>query len=221
MSLHDSSAHIKGKLNEFILEQIGSVEFNPDTLYKTIVEECRTRSKYTGTISSFADLIQKKSITRSQVEGWLDLVRTRQALPEWSTISQQLSVAEKSYKQIDCVINETGSDLPRALLAYYYAFVNTMRASSASVLCPLIVDSPVQQDQDPANATRMIQFALEHVPDDMQLILGSVSLHGAVYDGYSIEIEGKRSLLQSDAYDEVSGIMKPYYDALIRPQANS
>jgi hypothetical protein len=221
LSLHDSSAHIKGKLNEFILEQIGSVEFNPDTLYKTIVEECRTRSKYTGTISSFADLIQKKSITRSQVEGWLDLVRTRQALPEWSTISQQLSVAEKSYKQIDCVINETGSDLPRALLAYYYAFVNTMRASSASVLCPLIVDSPVQQDQDPANATRMIQFALEHVPDDMQLILGSVSLHGAVYDGYSIEIEGKRSLLQSDAYDEVSGIMKPYYDALIRPQANS
>lgn len=92
LSLHDSSAHIKGKLNEFILQQIGSVEFNPDTLYKTIVEECRTRSKYTGTISSFADLIQKKSITRSQVEGWLDLVRRRQTLPEWSTISQQLSV---------------------------------------------------------------------------------------------------------------------------------
>jgi hypothetical protein len=92
LSLHDSSAHIKGKLNEFILEEIGSVEFNPDTLYKTIVEECRTRSKYTGTISSFSDPIQKKSITRSQVEGWLDLVRTRQALPDWSTISQQLTV---------------------------------------------------------------------------------------------------------------------------------
>lgn len=129
-------------------------------------------------------------------------------------------LAEKSYKQIDCVINETGSDLPRALLAYYYAFVNTMRASSASVLCPLILDSPVQQDQDPANAMRMIQFALEHVPDDMQLILGSVSLHGAAYDGYSIEIEGKRSLLEADAYDEVTSIMKPYYDALIRPQAS-
>lgn len=92
LSLHDSSAHIKGKLDEFILQQIGSVEFNPDTLYKTVVEECRTRSKYTGTISSFSDLIQKKSITRSQVEGWLDLVRTQQALPDWSTISQQLSV---------------------------------------------------------------------------------------------------------------------------------
>jgi hypothetical protein len=128
-------------------------------------------------------------------------------------------LTERSYRQIDCVINETGSDLPRALLAYYYAFVNTMRSSSASVLCPLIVDSPVQQDQDPANATRMIQFALERVPDDMQLILGSVSLHGAAYDGFSIEMEGKRSLLRSDAYDEVSAIMKPYYDILIRPRA--
>ncbi|UYO48401.1 hypothetical protein KQX64_21095 [Rhodopseudomonas palustris] len=128
-------------------------------------------------------------------------------------------LAEKSYKQIDCVINETGSDLPRALLAYYFAFVNTMHASSASVLCPFIVDSPVQQDQDPANATRMIQFALEHVPAGMQLILGSVSLHGAVYDGYSIELEGERSLLRADAYDEVTSIMKPYYDALLRPQA--
>jgi hypothetical protein len=67
----------------------------------------------------------------------------------------------------------------------------------------------------------MIQFALEHVLDDMQLILGSVSLHGAVYDGFSIEIEGKRSLLLSDVYDEVSAVMKPYYDVLIRPQANT
>jgi Cap4 dsDNA endonuclease len=92
LSLHDSSAHIKGKLNDFILEQIGSVEFNPDTLYKAIVEECRTRSKYTGIISNFPDLIKNKSITRLQVEGWLDIVRKRQALPEWSTISQHLTV---------------------------------------------------------------------------------------------------------------------------------
>jgi hypothetical protein len=126
-------------------------------------------------------------------------------------------LSEKSYKQIDCVINETGSDLPRALLAYYYAFVNTMRAASASSLCPLIVDSPVQQDQDPDNATRIIKFALERVPHDMQLILGTVSLHGAAYDGYSILIEDKRHLLRSGAYQEVSDIMKPYYAKLIEP----
>ncbi|WP_409190360.1 hypothetical protein [Bradyrhizobium sp. RDM4] len=51
--------------------------------------------------------------------------------------------------------------------------------------------------------------------------ISSVSLHGAVYDGFSIEIEGNRSLLRSDAYDEAAAIMKPYCDVLIRPHANS
>jgi hypothetical protein len=93
LSLHDSSVHIKGKLDEFVLRQIGSVEYNPDTLYKTIVEECRTRSKYTGGVSDFSDLIKYKSITRSQVEGWLDQVRARHALPDWAEISNHLTVS--------------------------------------------------------------------------------------------------------------------------------
>jgi hypothetical protein len=92
LSLHDSSAHIKGKLADFVVEQIGSVEYNPDTLYKTIVEDCRTRSKYTGGVSSFSDLIKFKSITRSQVEGWLDQVRSLHALPTWAEISIHLNV---------------------------------------------------------------------------------------------------------------------------------
>jgi hypothetical protein len=93
LSLRDSSTHIKGKLNDFIVSQIGSVEYNPDTLYKTIVEECRTRSKYTGSVSDFASLIKFKSITREQVESWLDQVRSRQALPEWADISNHLKVS--------------------------------------------------------------------------------------------------------------------------------
>ena len=92
LSLHDSSAHIKGKLTDFVVQQIGSVEYNPDTLYKTIVEECRTRSKYTSGVSNFADLIKFKSITRSQVEGWLDQVRTLHAAPNWAEISTHLNV---------------------------------------------------------------------------------------------------------------------------------
>jgi hypothetical protein len=126
-------------------------------------------------------------------------------------------LSEKSFKQIDCVINETGSDLPRALLAYYYAFVHTMRATSVSALCPLIVDTPVQQDQDQENAAKMIKFALDQVPQDMQMILGTVSLHGVAYDGYVIKTEDKYRLLSKDAYEEVSSFMKPYFAKLIQP----
>jgi hypothetical protein len=122
LSLHDSSAHIKGKLNDFVLEQIGSVEYNPDTLYKTIVEECRTRSKYTGGVSNFSELVKYKSITRSQVEGWLDQVRRRHALPSWAEISHHLTMSgielaqlSREWRRYRAMALDTGNEAINAL----------------------------------------------------------------------------------------------------------
>jgi hypothetical protein len=82
----------------------------------------------------------------------------------------------------------------------------------------VIVDTPVQQDQDADNAARIIKFALGQVPQDMQMILGTVSLHGVDYDGYVIKTENKYRLLSKDAYEEVSGVLKPYYAKLVQQQ---
>jgi hypothetical protein len=92
LSLHDTDAHLKGKLTDFITRVVGEIEYNPDTLYKAIVEECRTKSKFTGVIRSFDDLVRHKSITRAQVESWLDHVRQRQRSPEWADVSQNLAL---------------------------------------------------------------------------------------------------------------------------------
>jgi Cap4 dsDNA endonuclease len=122
LSLHDSSAHIKGKLADFIVEQIGSVEYNPDSLYKTIVEECRTRSKHTGGVSNFTDLIKFKSITRSQVEGWLDQVRSLHAVPSWAEISTHLNVGglelgelSREWKRYRAIALDAGNSAINAL----------------------------------------------------------------------------------------------------------
>lgn len=93
LSLHDSSVHLKGKLGEFVEKAVGSIDYNPDTLYKSIVEECRSKSKYTGTINSFNDLIKYKSITKVQVESWLDLLREKQRYPEWADVNQDLGLS--------------------------------------------------------------------------------------------------------------------------------
>jgi hypothetical protein len=93
LSLHDSSAHLKGKLVEFVSGQLGPVEFNPESVYRTIVEECRLRSKYTGTVANFTDLIQHKSITRDQVSGWLGEIEKAHSMPDWSTIISSLNVS--------------------------------------------------------------------------------------------------------------------------------
>ena len=77
------------------------------------------------------------------------------------------NLKESNYKAIDSIIRETGSDLPRALLAYYYAFIHTMKKHSTSAFCPIVVDTPVQQDQDKTNAARMISFCLNETPAEL------------------------------------------------------
>lgn len=132
---------------------------------------------------------------------------------------QQLQVpnlTEKNYKAIDSNIRETGSDLPRALLAYYYAFIHTMHRYSTSAFCPIVVDTPVQQDQDKTNAARMISFCLSETPKDAQLILGTVSLHDVKYDGHVIRTDEKNKLLKANLFEEVSEILKPYYARLLQ-----
>jgi hypothetical protein len=126
------------------------------------------------------------------------------------------NLSEESYKAIDCHIRETGSDLPRGLLAYYYAFLHTMKRYSTSAFCPIVVDTPVQQDQDATNAARMISFCLSETPKDSQLILGTVSLHGVKYDGHAIETDTKNKLLKTALFEEVSEILKPYYAKLLQ-----
>lgn len=123
---------------------------------------------------------------------------------------------ESSYKRIDCSISETGSDLPRALLAYYYAILHTMSEFSRKTAAPIIIDSPVQQDQDADNAARIIDFTLRRRLPDAQLILGTVSLHGVKYDGHVIETPSAYSLLNSAEYESVNAEFSPLFQRLLQ-----
>jgi hypothetical protein len=167
---------------------------------------------------------QMKSDEASQTMKSMDDRKRQGAIKEFylrrmGAFVQQLHVpnlSEDSYKAIDCHIRETGSDLPRGLLAYYYAFIHTMKRYSTSAFCPIVIDSPVQQDQDATNAARMISFCLNDVPEESQLILGTVSLHGVEYDGYVVETHTKNKLLRAELFEEVNEIVRPYYAKLLQ-----
>ena len=64
---------------------------------------------------------------------------------------------EKEYNSISCQIKESGSDLSRALLAYYYAILNTMAAYSSTTACPIVIDSPLQNEQDEQNIKKILE----------------------------------------------------------------
>jgi predicted nucleic acid-binding Zn-ribbon protein len=128
---------------------------------------------------------------------------------------QQLQVkelSEASYKEVHSKIKENGSDLPRALLAFYFAIIKTIEKYSTTTRCPLVIDSPKQQDQDPENWKRMLEFMRDQRPPESQMIVGLVDDMGISLGGDVIELKDERQLLQSSQYNDVAEEMRMYID---------
>jgi hypothetical protein len=125
------------------------------------------------------------------------------------------SLYEKYYMRIDSSIQESGSAMPRALMAYYYSILNIIKKYGSSAFCPIIIDSPNQQGQDKENLPRLINFIIDNQPKDSQLILGLEEIPEGHTNEYIIELLEERSLLQADEYEEVLDEIKPYLKEII------
>jgi len=124
------------------------------------------------------------------------------------------TLSSDGFKEIPSSLKSQGSDTPRALLAYYYAILFTSREFTSLPLFPLVIDSPNQQDQDATNRHRIIKFIFDNTPNDYQLILGTVDLHGVEYDGHTISPTSKLKLLDKDQFDESYAEVAPLLDQL-------
>jgi len=125
------------------------------------------------------------------------------------------SLSEDAYKRIDSSIKESGSAMPRALMAYYYSILYVIKSYGSSAFCPIIVDSPNQQGQDKDNLPKLINFIIKKQPKDSQLILGLEELPENDFNLYKIELTEKRSLLQESEYDVVFNEIKPFLREII------
>jgi hypothetical protein len=122
-----------------------------------------------------------------------------------------LSTVEK----IDCKVRDTGSDQPRALLAYDFAVFDTIRRYSTSFIAPMVIDSPIQQDQDDQNARSMLEFIVENATANEQVVLGTVSMHGVdIGDGSLIELTEELNLLRAADFEEINGEFNVFFDAV-------
>jgi hypothetical protein len=118
-------------------------------------------------------------------------------------------IRDSSFVNMWAQVKETGSDLPRALLAFYYSYLSTVRRYSTATFCPIVMDELNQQGQDEENLPKMITFALQQQPKDSQLILGLESLHGVQPSGKVIELTVKNRVLVAEEFEEVSAIVAP------------
>ena len=116
---------------------------------------------------------------------------------------------DKSCKSMTAKISETGSCLPRALLAYYFSILGVMREYSSSSFAPIIIDSPNQQAQDDINLPKMVEFIRDRQPCNSQMILGLEDLYGVKFDAHFVELSEKNSLLQASEYDDIYSEVTP------------
>ena len=119
-------------------------------------------------------------------------------------------LSESDYKTLDrqIKINALGSDLPRSLLAQYFAFLHTMKEYNDFVLCPMLIDSPFQQEQDPTNRQAILEFMLSNRLKDQQMILATLSVtefasSPELKDTMTLELDDKLSVLRADQYQTV------------------
>lgn len=130
---------------------------------------------------------------------------------------------ENDYKSVAKAIktNALGSDLPRSLLAQYFSYLHTMKKFNSFVLCPLVIDSPLQQEQDSDNINRVFKFIFEQSLPDQQLILGTVSLQGVdskivPKDARILDLDEKLQVLRADQYEQVFSDMEPMHETMLR-----
>ncbi|BFM18932.1 AAA family ATPase (plasmid) [Maricurvus nonylphenolicus] len=111
------------------------------------------------------------------------------------------SLDESVYKNITPSIEESGSDLPRAILAYFFTSIAAIEKNGNATFFPIVIDAPNQQEQDKENLNKILSFIKESRPEDKQLIVGLVDSGEVDFEGKVIEFDKKYSVLDENYYD--------------------
>ncbi|MBY5511863.1 hypothetical protein [Rhizobium leguminosarum] len=160
---------------------------------------------------------------RSSMNEFTDRTRTAEIRKFYRTrlsmYSQELDVhLDDPERQSIMSINVArGSEGPRALLAYYYAFLHTKIEFTTNVRFPIVIDSPNQQGQDKVHLPQMVKFIFEHVPDDAQTIVATEDASGMEFQGVTIATygEAKRQVLRQKEFHRVQAFFDPFFQKIL------
>ena len=151
-------------------------------------------------LDAFTDKGRRKEIRDAFIKNM------RRNLAELSVFS----INEKSYDDYTKVIKAQGSEQPRAVLAYGFSILEMMKGAASAAYCPLIIDSPVQQEQDDKNHKQIVEFIRKRQPDGSQMIFGIVDYKGVQFPGDVIKLENKHQVLALEEFDSAYEELEPY-----------
>jgi hypothetical protein len=85
-----------------------------------------------------------------------------------------------------------------------------MRDNTSSVYCPIVIDSPIQQEQDQENHERIITFIKEKQPVNSQLIMAVVDAKGVDFGGDVYVLDEARSVMNERDFPAAQEFMEPF-----------
>lgn len=153
-----------------------------------------------GEMKDFDDPARRKEIVKSYGE---NLRKNTQTLGVYS-------LADSVFKNVNASIEESGSDLPRAILAYFFASLKAIEENGNATFFPIVIDAPNQQEQDPQNLKKMLEFIKNRRAEDKQLIVGLVDDANVDFEGDVIRFHKKYSVLHEDVYKDISAEMRHF-----------
>jgi len=201
----------KKEIEDILSQKKGEIKFNDyienvgqTKLVGTMQDEIV--SSRSDIASKEEDINSKSKAMRKYVDGDLKNEIEGDYLKFMKSFLFNLNVhklKEVDYASISSQIKENGSDLSRALLAYFYSVLLVMEKHSSTYKCPIIIDSPLQNEQDDTNSVKILEFIKKKTPKSYQLILGCVDLHGVEFEGKKIALTDKFHLLNKSKYEEL------------------
>ena len=167
------------------------------------------------TESKVSDINRKLKAMLSKERKAEILAFFRQRLKEYFLQLGVPAVSDEKIKNVSAPVFEGGSYQPRALLGYGFSVLATMRrefaGSDAPVFAPIVIDSPIQQEQDTENHVRVMEFLKKHRPQGAQMIIGVVDPKNVDFGGTVLRLNNTpRSLLSTEAYSDIIAEVDTY-----------
>lgn len=203
-------ARQQGVTLESILEQRGRQEFHSalrariDGLYRDIRDSDERLQRIQREVSEGEAEARKR---RQDVGGAYE-----RRMRRYADALNVDTLDEKTFASPLSKVRDTGSDVPRALMAYYYSVLHIMRDRAPAAFAPIVIDSPNQQAQDPENLQVFLEFIVREQPKDSQLVLGVEDAYEVDLGGTWVHLEEKLQLLQDESFaqdaDEVNELLR-------------
>jgi hypothetical protein len=201
-----------------------STRKNDLTLGEVVAAEGRNaatrilREKVKGVEAEIGGINSKINEITATMRRLLDRKRSRTIrdffASHFVSFGQQLNVriGDLPSNPMSATPHARGSEGPRGLAAYNYAFLRTAQQYSSMVFCPIVIDAPNQQGQDAQHLPAIISFLVKKRPEGAQLILGVEEATGvSENDAEIVSVGVRRNQLLSDAeFETVGRQLRPY-----------